>query len=157
MKKLIIVMAVLCVATVANAAATSWKFTAGNMYAADGTSKYTGAFELYAAGGDLTSPTVVYSADSVVNGAMANKTFDSETLKAGETYDFYYVLSDGGKKLTSSTISVGALETGTATINWGNQATYTQNAGNWANVPEPTSGILMLLGVAGLALRRKRA
>ena len=28
---------------------------------------------------------------------------------------------------------------------------------NWAAVPEPTSGLLMLLGVAGLALRRKRA
>ena len=27
----------------------------------------------------------------------------------------------------------------------------------WAAVPEPTSGLLMLLGVAGLALRRKRA
>ena len=26
-----------------------------------------------------------------------------------------------------------------------------------SNVPEPTSGLLMLLGVAGLALKRKRA
>ena len=28
---------------------------------------------------------------------------------------------------------------------------------NWTAVPEPTSGLLMLLGMAGLALRRKRA
>ena len=28
---------------------------------------------------------------------------------------------------------------------------------NFAAVPEPTSGLLMLLGVAGLALRRRRA
>lgn len=33
----------------------------------------------------------------------------------------------------------------------------TQNAANWQAVPEPTSGLLMLLGMAGLALRRKRA
>ena len=29
--------------------------------------------------------------------------------------------------------------------------------GNWQSVPEPTSGLLMLLGMAGLALRRRRA
>lgn len=32
-----------------------------------------------------------------------------------------------------------------------------QTASNWQSVPEPTSGLLMLLGMAGLALRRKRA
>lgn len=31
------------------------------------------------------------------------------------------------------------------------------SAGDWAAVPEPTSGLLLLLGVAGLALRRKQA
>lgn len=30
-------------------------------------------------------------------------------------------------------------------------------ASNWQSVPEPTSGLLMLLGFAGLALRRRRA
>ena len=29
--------------------------------------------------------------------------------------------------------------------------------GGWQSVPEPTSGLLMLLGMAGLALRRRRA
>ena len=52
--------------------------------------------------------------------------------------------------------------TETAQVKWGSQSTASQAAGAWANVkpeavPEPTSGLLMLLGMAGLALRRKRA
>ena len=36
-------------------------------------------------------------------------------------------------------------------------ATNFANSGTIASVPEPTSGILLLVGMAGLALRRKRA
>ncbi len=36
------------------------------------------------------------------------------------------------------------------------QSIVTSGAG-WYNVPEPTSGLLLLLGMAGLALKRKRA
>ena len=45
-------------------------------------------------------------------------------------------------------------------VKWGSQSTASQAAGAWTSVvdvPEPTSGLLMLLGMAGLALRRKRA
>ena len=43
-----------------------------------------------------------------------------------------------------------------ATKNWGDTTTFV-NAGWYAAAPEPTSGLLLLLGVAGLALRRRRA
>ena len=44
-------------------------------------------------------------------------------------------------------------------VKWGSQYTASQAAGAWTSVsvPEPTSGLLLLLGVAGLALKRKRA
>ena len=43
-------------------------------------------------------------------------------------------------------------------IKWGDQETASSAAGAWhaVNVPEPTSGLLMLVGLAGLALRRGR-
>ena len=52
--------------------------------------------------------------------------------------------------------------TGEVTVKYGSAASTAQTAsltvGSWAPIsPEPTSGMLMLLGMAGLALRRKRA
>ena len=41
---------------------------------------------------------------------------------------------------------------------WGGSASSTATANmSWTAVPEPTSGLLLLLGMAGLALKRKRA
>ena len=41
----------------------------------------------------------------------------------------------------------------------GKTATFNMNNATWTAVaiPEPTSGLLMLVGLAGLALRRRRA
>ena len=59
-------------------------------------------------------------------------------------------LANGFKKtLTASST--------TANFQAGNMANYINNAANWQDIPEPTSGLLLLLGVAGLALKRKRA
>jgi hypothetical protein len=66
-------------------------------------------------------------------------------------------VEDNGKTFKSDVKNVGAQATSTAAITFGNMQSATQNASNWAAVPEPTSGLLMLLGVAGLALKRKRA
>ena len=89
-------------------------------------------------------------------------------LTAGQNYKLYFAIIDSandqifitndksvtgpgtGKETeafwdTTKASKAAALETGYAGMGW-----YTA-------VPEPTSGLLLLLGVAGLALKRKRA
>jgi hypothetical protein len=64
---------------------------------------------------------------------------------ANGSWDFYQMVADkdiSGLKDTNTSV-VFAMNNGT----WN----YTASA-----VPEPTSGLLLLLGVAGLALRRKQ-
>ena len=67
-------------------------------------------------------------------------------------------LRENIKDLDVKVVSGTALDTGATSVAFGTMATFTQNAANWssADVPEPTSGLLLLLGVAGLALRRKQ-
>ena len=57
--------------------------------------------------------------------------------------DHYIITSELSTSWTSGT--------GSKVLNFGTQASAT-----WTAVPEPTSGLLMLLGMAGLALRRRR-
>ena len=154
-----ITLAAFALAFAANAATTNWKITSAVMKGADLTSAYSGDLALWATGGDLAEATLVTTL-STTTGTISNQSFSSDLFTADTTYDFYYVLTDTvdgvDYTLTSATKSVKALGTGAATIGFGNQASYTSTAGNWAAVPEPTSGMLLLLGVAGLALRRKQ-
>ena len=89
----------------------------------------------------------------------------------GKPYTFFFVIPDGDKALFSNVITKKSNETTTqATIAFGNMAPTDGSpsskdlptngyvgAGRWAAVPEPTSALLMLLGMAGLAIRRRRA
>ena len=74
---------------------------------------------------------------------------DSTDLATAENY---FIVSDGTTKTATFTSA-----TGTKMLAWGDQTSYTQGAGKWSAVPEPTSGLLLLLGMAGLALKRKHA
>ena len=152
MNKLLILAAVIVAGAAANAASFNWG--AANIYGPDGTTKYSGDVTLFCAQVDGWSVTATATAGAINKN---NTAFSSDKFVAGNSYDFYFVIEDGGKAFTSTTIAKGAQQSDTATIQFGNMAPATQNASNWAAVPEPTSGLLMLLGIAGLALKRKRA
>ena len=74
---------------------------------------------------------------------------DSTDLASAENY---FLVGGGATKNATFTSATGA-----KTLIWGDQTSYTQGAGKWSAVPEPTSGLLLLLGMAGLALKRKVA
>ena len=156
MKKIMLALAVVVLAVAANAA--SFKWTAANVYGADG-AKYDGEVTLmaYVSGGSASDAVVAATFTPTTAGSVSY-TFSSDALVGGTTYNFYMIINDDGKQFVSVEKAVAAQATTSANISFGNMQTATQNAANWttAAAPEPTSGLLLLLGVAGLALRRKQ-
>ena len=167
MNKMIMTVAIVCAAFVARAASVDWKVTGA---AADvGTTVYL-----------LTSISAEGYADAV---ALADAAIDSaEIIKSGRTYGTgdqtasgeavtktspYYlaVFTEGNNYFTyveasgmasfvydpaSQESSSGKFDALSASqLANGTKVDFTA-------VPEPTSGLLLLLGMAGLALRRKQ-
>lgn len=89
---------------------------------------------------------------------------------AGNEYNFYMAIVNGddvflsasaaasGQQADTTNVSFSGLGTATKKVFADSTATFAANGAGWyQTVPEPTSGLLMLLGMAGLALRRRRA
>ena len=80
--------------------------------------------------------------------------FDSATLVSGTTK---YAVLEGGLNGTGYTKEIGGT-TASITFTGGNAASMiTTDSWKTYGAPEPTSGVLLLLGAAGLALKRRRA
>ena len=115
---------------------------------------------------DLTSDAGVFSYNATTAGAA--KELSTVGLTGSTKYSAYAVIFDTETITDSSHYYVTAATAASTTFapaasttkNYILTATSSGTAANWKSVgpvPEPTSGLLMLLGMAGLALRRKRA
>ena len=153
-------------AVTANAASTSWSLSAKGVIGVDNVDGSRRPADLtitlYAVEASSGNWFVVNDMNTAVAtttlGKIAETVFTSSKFTAGEYYDFYFTMTSQnseGKNVTftSTTLfGIGAATTGNADLGFGSQAGQT-----WQSVPEPTSGLLLLLGMAGLALCRKRA
>jgi hypothetical protein len=91
-----------------------------------------------------------------------SKTYSGYDFAASTTYYTKLVISSDAKIMESEIGSFTMPLNGNTSINFTTGAGFASSgsqwsASGWQNVPEPTSGLLLLMGVAGLALRRRRA
>ena len=135
----------------ANAASVKW--SAANLYGSDGATKFSGVVTLHC----VELPSFSATANAV-NGAIAATTSEVGDY-GGTTKTFYITFTDNGNTFTSANKSVAIPTTSTpGSLGFGNMTSQTQDwAAGLSGAPEPTSGLLLLVGVGLLGLRRKRA
>ena len=182
MKKLLVTLGVGLMAIALNAASATW--TVGDIYLQDGSAKAKAANTNYALLLLYSSSTTdlgytINGANSLTLGSTVQTAYSGAMTGAGgtgslgKTYDafgngaYYYIALFNSKGVASasafdyyyvSSALVGdpnAVAPNTPiSLKW---TTNTSTSYTSAAVPEPTSGLLLILGVAGLALKRKRA
>ena len=149
------------------ASATAYLFDAG---------KVTQAAVLAAFNDGKALSTLAYAdTTSVASGAIATKAFDVPTgYSEGDPFVGYFAIVVDDSIYIGPSNSVSTPATGEVVISFnaksssqgaliteyegfGSAGWYAKSSGGVEPLPEPTSGILLLLGMAGLALRRKHA
>ena len=155
MKKIVVMLTLMLVAVVANAASVKWN--AANLFGSDGVTKFTGDVVLHCV--EYTDFSATAKATS---GAVALTTTALPDAAAGTTVNFYITFVDQGHEFQTANkaVAITSSPTTPAQSYFGNMQSQTQT---WAQnlpagdpTPEPTSGLLLLVGGAMLALRRKQ-
>ena len=182
MKKLITMLGIVALAVGAQAATVSWSTGKFQLPKADG-SGFSGS-TLTAATDGAYLATIYFFTDAACENAVAGVTGNTDTTstKTGKaftgttnsvfadntTYYTYLTLVDNATKatLTSQVASFTVDPLQDPDLNFwsgtGFNESFSGGTGafastGWTAAPEPTSGLLLLLGVAGRALKRKRA
>ena len=179
MKKLMIAACAVALAAAAQASAFNWKTSAtGALYNENATDKYTGTAYLFSTG-DSTQQAILtaWAAGTLsTSGALDSQAVTAGKVTAGTAFNWgnagdnlnaFVVVDDGSKIFISDIVTAAGDASSTKSLSFNLKTGSTAKAlesetfagqGWYAQaVPEPTSGLLLLLGVAGLALKRKRA
>ena len=177
MKKIMMVAAAALLAGMSQAAMVQWNnASSSKLVGLDGTTAITAANAtawnltvtlMYADGTSTGSSISAINSMSagVLSTAKWTYTFDTDAT-TGDQFYLHAIMKVDGKDyemdlFKSSPFSLTATNNGgSESFTWAS-GTYgglaaTPTEGKWSAVPEPTSGLLMLLGMAGLALRRGR-
>ena len=179
MKKLIIAAAIVCAAAFAQAATVNWGVT---NVKADGGASPTAGWAVMAFYTEVGAGSSAIE-DAIAKGTASSLAFEERTLSVAlgtgrvaahdynvaaisdtsKNYDMYFVVFNDADATKATKYAI---------MNDPNKAysgmdgKYSSSANfsgaSWSEVPapvipEPTTGLLVLLGVAGLALRRRRA
>ena len=174
MKKLMILAGLTMMSVIASAATCNWY--CGEIYdyveptAGDVNTGYTAYFFQTAdltqeaastaiAKGDFSFLSLGFADDTTV---ADGELYGTTTHGNGETVEGYAIVFNNAVPGSADHYYMTDIEsatTGTSgqAANLSIDASGSQTAANWQTIPEPTSGLLLLLGVAGLALKRKRA
>ena len=185
MKKLIVVAMTMAVAVAANASQCCWGSVSGEWYNVNGEDLTSGEATIFFYLGEVTASSTAF--DTTGGTFVKSSGFDWDnwgygdvssdalvdlaaitTTTAGQAYSLVLVDKsvntldgyEGNYIILNGTSTEGTIPGATVSkfADFTNAGAVAQDS--WSTMsaaPEPTSGLLLLLGVAGLALKRRRA